>query len=100
MVLNEDDVYEIMRQLDVNYVLVVFGGIIGYFFDDINKYGYQNFVMCYVLMLLIFLWVFYQVNVYKSDMYLLLFIFLIYYICVEFFGVGLIFFFYVFLYCF
>lgn len=33
MVLIEDKVYEIMRELDVNYVLVIFGGFIGYFFD-------------------------------------------------------------------
>lgn len=33
----EDEVYEIMQFFDVNYVLVVFGGVIGYFFDDINK---------------------------------------------------------------
>lgn len=33
MVLIEDKVYEIMRELDVNYVLVIFGGLIGYFFD-------------------------------------------------------------------
>jgi len=30
--------YEIMRQLDVDYVLVIFGGLIGYASDDINKF--------------------------------------------------------------
>lgn len=33
MVLSEDRVYEIMRELDVNYVLVIFGGLIGYVLD-------------------------------------------------------------------
>ncbi|ORZ04892.1 Oligosaccharyl transferase STT3 subunit-domain-containing protein [Absidia repens] len=35
---NEDDAYEIMRQHDVDYVLVIFGGLLGYSGDDINKY--------------------------------------------------------------
>lgn len=30
--------YKIVRKLDVNYVLVVFGGVIGYSSDDINKF--------------------------------------------------------------
>ncbi|KAI8076886.1 Oligosaccharyl transferase STT3 subunit-domain-containing protein [Halteromyces radiatus] len=34
----EDDAYEIMRQHDVDYVLVIFGGLLGYSGDDINKY--------------------------------------------------------------
>ncbi|KAG8388487.1 hypothetical protein BUALT_Bualt02G0130800 [Buddleja alternifolia] len=34
----EDEAYEIMRSLDVNYVLVVFGGVSGYSSDDINKF--------------------------------------------------------------
>ncbi|KAJ6373705.1 hypothetical protein OIU78_029397 [Salix suchowensis] len=34
----EDEAYEIMRSLDVNYVLVVFGGVTGYSSDDINKF--------------------------------------------------------------
>ncbi|KAL9270973.1 Dolichyl-diphosphooligosaccharide--protein glycosyltransferase subunit STT3B-like protein [Drosera capensis] len=34
----EDEAYEIMQSLDVNYVLVVFGGVTGYSSDDINKY--------------------------------------------------------------
>ncbi|CAN1266750.1 Dolichyl-diphosphooligosaccharide--protein glycosyltransferase subunit STT3B [Linum perenne] len=34
----EDEAYEIMRELDVNYVLVVFGGVTGYSSDDINKF--------------------------------------------------------------
>jgi dolichyl-diphosphooligosaccharide---protein glycosyltransferase len=33
----EDEAYEIMQSLDVNYVLVVFGGVTGYSSDDINK---------------------------------------------------------------
>jgi hypothetical protein len=33
----EEDAYPIMRSLDVDYVLVIFGGLIGYGSDDINK---------------------------------------------------------------
>lgn len=35
---NETFAYEIMRELDVDYVLVIFGGVIGYSGDDINKF--------------------------------------------------------------
>lgn len=34
----EDKAYEIMKELDVDYVLVIFGGVIGYSGDDINKF--------------------------------------------------------------
>eukprot|EP01104_Vermistella_antarctica_P005962 TRINITY_DN16701_c0_g1_i1.p1 TRINITY_DN16701_c0_g1~~TRINITY_DN16701_c0_g1_i1.p1 ORF type:complete len:714 (-),score=194.32 TRINITY_DN16701_c0_g1_i1:220-2361(-) len=34
----EDVAYGIMRRLDVDYVLVIFGGLIGYASDDINKF--------------------------------------------------------------
>lgn len=34
----EEDAYEIMTSLDVDYVLVIFGGVIGYSGDDINKF--------------------------------------------------------------
>jgi len=34
----EDKAYAIMRELDVNYVLVIFGGLTGYASDDINKF--------------------------------------------------------------
>ena len=34
----EDKAYVIMRALDVDYVLVIFGGMIGYSGDDINKF--------------------------------------------------------------
>ncbi|KAG0472919.1 hypothetical protein HPP92_014372 [Vanilla planifolia] len=34
----EDEAYEIMKYLDVDYVLVVFGGVTGYSSDDINKF--------------------------------------------------------------
>jgi len=34
----EDVAYEIMRKLDVDYVLVIFGGLTGYASDDINKF--------------------------------------------------------------
>lgn len=35
---NETAAYKIMRSLDVDYVLVIFGGVIGYSGDDINKF--------------------------------------------------------------
>lgn len=35
---NEEVSYEIMRQHEVDYVLVVFGGLLGYSGDDINKF--------------------------------------------------------------
>ncbi|XP_033732994.1 dolichyl-diphosphooligosaccharide--protein glycosyltransferase subunit STT3B-like [Pecten maximus] len=34
----EPEAYKIMRALDVDYVLVIFGGVIGYSGDDINKF--------------------------------------------------------------
>jgi len=34
----EDKAYEIMKELDVDYVLVIFGGLTGYSSDDINKF--------------------------------------------------------------
>lgn len=34
----EDKAYVIMRSLGVDYVLVIFGGMIGYSGDDINKF--------------------------------------------------------------
>ncbi len=34
----EDKAYPIMRTLGVDYVLVIFGGMIGYSGDDINKF--------------------------------------------------------------
>ncbi|GBP66289.1 Dolichyl-diphosphooligosaccharide--protein glycosyltransferase subunit STT3A [Eumeta japonica] len=38
MASTEDRAYEIMRELDVDYVLVIFGGLVGYSSDDINKF--------------------------------------------------------------
>lgn len=38
MASNEEDAYKIIRSLDVNYVLVIFGGVTGYASDDINKF--------------------------------------------------------------
>lgn len=35
---NESAAYSIMRSLDVDYVLIIFGGVIGYSGDDINKF--------------------------------------------------------------
>uniref|UniRef100_A0A674MAW4 Dolichyl-diphosphooligosaccharide--protein glycosyltransferase subunit STT3B n=1 Tax=Takifugu rubripes TaxID=31033 RepID=A0A674MAW4_TAKRU len=35
---NETAAYEIMKSLDVDYVLIIFGGVIGYSGDDINKF--------------------------------------------------------------
>ena len=38
MASNETVAYEIMSDLKVDYVLVIFGGLIGYSGDDINKF--------------------------------------------------------------
>jgi dolichyl-diphosphooligosaccharide--protein glycosyltransferase len=38
MACSEEVSYEVMRKLDVDYVLVIFGGLIGYSGDDINKF--------------------------------------------------------------
>lgn len=38
MASNESAAYSIMTALDVDYVLVIFGGAIGYSGDDINKF--------------------------------------------------------------
>ncbi|KAK3811278.1 MAG: Oligosaccharyl transferase STT3 subunit-domain-containing protein [Benniella sp.] len=38
MAVNEDTAYEVLRRHDVDYVLVLFGGVIGYSGDDINKF--------------------------------------------------------------
>ncbi|KAJ3092940.1 oligosaccharyl transferase stt3 subunit [Quaeritorhiza haematococci] len=38
MACSEDVSYEVMRKLDVDYVLVIFGSAIGYSGDDINKF--------------------------------------------------------------
>lgn len=34
----EEEAYELAQQMDVNYVLVIFGGVSGYSGDDINKF--------------------------------------------------------------
>jgi len=38
MASTEERAYKIMRSLDVKYVLVIFGGVIGFSGDDINKF--------------------------------------------------------------
>ncbi|PKY45475.1 oligosaccharyl transferase STT3 subunit [Rhizophagus irregularis] len=38
MASSEEVAYQIMRRHDVNYVLVIFGGLLGYSGDDINKF--------------------------------------------------------------
>lgn len=38
MASSEEHAYSIMRELDVDYVLVIFGGLISYSSDDINKF--------------------------------------------------------------
>merc|ERR1712137_254265 len=35
---SEEDAYPILQKLDADYVLVIFGGLIGYSSDDINKF--------------------------------------------------------------
>jgi dolichyl-diphosphooligosaccharide--protein glycosyltransferase len=38
MATSEENAYEVLKKLDVDYVLVIYGGIIGYAGDDINKF--------------------------------------------------------------
>jgi dolichyl-diphosphooligosaccharide---protein glycosyltransferase len=38
MASSEEKAYPILRKHDVEYVLVIFGGLIGYSGDDINKF--------------------------------------------------------------
>ncbi|XP_013148557.1 PREDICTED: dolichyl-diphosphooligosaccharide--protein glycosyltransferase subunit STT3A [Papilio polytes] len=38
MASGEERAYHIMQELDVDYVLVIFGGLVGYSSDDINKF--------------------------------------------------------------
>ncbi|BHF63704.1 Dolichyl-diphosphooligosaccharide--protein glycosyltransferase subunit stt3a [Sparganum proliferum] len=38
MASSEDDAYEILQELDVDYILVIFGGASSYSSDDINKF--------------------------------------------------------------
>ncbi|KAL7746493.1 oligosaccharyl transferase stt3 subunit [Sorochytrium milnesiophthora] len=38
MASNEEQAYQVMKRLDVDYVMVIFGGLIGYSGDDINKF--------------------------------------------------------------
>uniref|UniRef100_A0A8C6XB24 Dolichyl-diphosphooligosaccharide--protein glycosyltransferase subunit STT3A n=1 Tax=Naja naja TaxID=35670 RepID=A0A8C6XB24_NAJNA len=52
MASTEERAYEIMRELDVSYVLVIFGGLTGYSSDDINKFLWMcwnclMYKMCY-----------------------------------------------------
>ena len=47
MASTEDKAYEIMRELDVNYVLVIFGGLTGYSSD--GKYMYCKIISAMLL---------------------------------------------------
>ncbi|ELP94622.1 dolichyl-diphosphooligosaccharide--protein glycosyltransferase subunit STT3A, putative [Entamoeba invadens IP1] len=38
---NEKESYKILKELDVDYVLVIFGGVVGYGGDDINKFPWM-----------------------------------------------------------
>jgi dolichyl-diphosphooligosaccharide---protein glycosyltransferase len=40
----EDKAYEIMRELDVDYVLVIFGGMVGYSSDGTCRSIYSFFL--------------------------------------------------------
>jgi len=35
---SEENAYQIMRKMDVDYILIIFGGLTGYSSDDINKF--------------------------------------------------------------
>jgi dolichyl-diphosphooligosaccharide--protein glycosyltransferase len=50
MASTEDKAYEIMRELDVDYVLVIFGGLTGYSSD--GKNGFLYFISLWVLFIL------------------------------------------------
>lgn len=41
----EDKAYEIMRELDVNYVLVIFGGLTGYASDGMPNTSHSVLVL-------------------------------------------------------
>lgn len=41
MASDEEKAYEIMRELDVDYVLVIFGGMVGYSSDG-NEFNLRN----------------------------------------------------------
>ena len=45
MASTEDKAYEIMRELDVNYVLVIFGGLTGYSSDGKDNF-WLYFLIC------------------------------------------------------
>lgn len=47
MASSEEKAYEIMRELDVNYVLVIFGGLTGYSSD--GKYKLNNYLNIFLL---------------------------------------------------
>ena len=60
---DEDDAFEICEKLDVEYVLVIFGGFSHYSGDDINKFlwmvrigGLFFFKYIYQIFILIFSW--------------------------------------------
>lgn len=35
---NEETAYEVMQKLDVDFILIMFGGLVGYSGDDLNKF--------------------------------------------------------------
>lgn len=35
---NEDDAYQLLKKLDIDYVLMIYGGLIGFSGDDMNKF--------------------------------------------------------------
>ena len=45
MASSEDKAYEIMRELDVNYVLVIFGGLTGYASDGKYDQSEKTYLM-------------------------------------------------------
>ena len=51
---NESRAYEIMTDLNVDYVLVIFGGVMGYSGDDINKFLWMVRFICNNLPMIIY----------------------------------------------
>lgn len=48
MASSEEEAYEIMRELDVDYVLVIFGGMVGYSSDGMRYFMHIPYLDPYV----------------------------------------------------
>lgn len=48
MASSEEEAYEIMRELDVDYVLVIFGGMVGYSSDGMRHFMHILYLSPYL----------------------------------------------------